>query len=883
MKKFLAMLLAICMILSSMVLAVSAEGEEHPEESAKIEYDAIKGDGNTGEYTENGGATVTREMGAGEYTVAQALYFAWFANDAAKDVEVPTFDITGMDYLEFEIYVSHPDYLVGVPVCFELTSGGTCDKEEDSFIKNADEWMLDKDGNYIKAGWNTVRVPLSLFPAAGADRTRINCFRMFNNGKVNVAEGETLVLTLKSFGFGTEADGITQPVPMDSEIGVGGGTWLNHKASNKTVLPAGKVTPGQWMAQYVTDDFGTQDLSNFRYVDITMKITNVEEFKKIKWEIELCSGGGCDKNENNYTGYFDDVAEGWNTIRVPLSAFTRKSGDGGANFSAINYMRMYSIGTEDRTLEKDVTIELTKFVFSDGAATNWKEYSFTAGRDTSSLPEGVTLVSKPTFGDNNDCAFADANNEIVYMLQLDKIEPSAMYITLTTGGNELLLQVGEKNNADTYKTVFDAEDNQPRGTYVINVADYVAMNKFASSGMALYLRVSDTDTSNGNGGQIRKETPVNFMVAYSDWETDPDKYYATAEDIAADEAEMMVTEHSVPLFGCNAALAGYEVDYNDKKAGSSSIKYTLGEWTEVDENGEEKTIKNVGTVLNFTTDVYAGIDAVDCTGMDTLEFWFYVSDKDALAAAAFADTGIELTSSGTCDDEETNWRVIENILPQCTENDWNEIRLPFSAGGKTGETDWTRVNFFRLFFVNSSSLPETPLVIGLDNIRLTDYEAQQIALETPAAEAMDAKIREKLGNIPEWDEDNADIIAQYDANAATWKADYDAIAAELDAMSDIAQGIVSDLGSKKIVTSVKRWLDRHAKYEPEPEPTPEPDPTPDPDPDPDPDPNPDPDPDPDPETPDEGGNANVIIIIVVAVVVVAAAVVAFIIIKKKKA
>jgi hypothetical protein len=832
-------------------------------------------------------------MGEGEYNIAAALYFAWFANEAKKDVEVPTFDITGMDFVEFELYVSHPDYLVGIPVCFELTSGGTCDKEEDAFIKNADEWMKDKDGNYIKAGWNTIRVPLSLFPAAGADRTRINCFRMFNNAKVNVAEGETFVLTMKSFGFGTEAEGVTKSVPFDANIGVGGGTWLDYKASNKTTLPAGKVTAGQWMAQYATADFGTQDLSNFRFVDITMKITNVEEFKKIKWEIELCSGGGCDKEETNYTGFFDDVAEGWNTIRVPLSAFTRKNG-GGADFSRINYMRMYSIGTEaDRTLEKDVTIELTKFVFSDGAATNWKEYSFTASK-TAELPEGVSLISEKNFGENDSCVFADAKTEIVYKLDLEKIEPSAAYITLTTGGAELLLQVAEKNKADSYKTVFDTEDNMPRGTYVINVADYVAMNKFASSGMALYLRVADTNTDNGNGGQIRKETPVNFMIAYSDWETDPDKHYASAEDIAADEAEMTVTEHSVPLFGCNAALAGYKIDYNDKMAGSSSIAYTVGEWTETDkETGEQTDVKQVGTVMQFTTDAYAGVDYVDATGMDTLEFWFWVSDKDALAAAAFADTGLELTSSGTCDDEETNWRLIEHILPQVTENEtWTAIRLPFSTGGKNGETDWSRLNYCRLFFVNASNLPETPVTIKIDDIRLTDYEAQQIAKETPVAEEFAAKVTEKLGNIPEWDDENADVIAQYTANAETWKADYETLKAELDALSDTAQSIVTDLGAKKLITNLKRWLDRFDKYEPpveggedqppveggedqppveggEDQPPVEGGED-------------QPPVDGGDEQPKEGGNT-VIIIVIVAVVVVAAAVVAFIVIKKKKA
>ena len=148
MKKFLAVLLALCMIMGSVII-VSAEGEVEEHVSTKIVLDAIEGDGNSGDHVENGGVLIDREMGAGEYTVAQALYFSWFANDAAKDVEVPTFDITGMDFVEFELYVSHPDYLVGIPVCFELTSGGTCDKEEDAFIKNADEWMQDKDGKWL--------------------------------------------------------------------------------------------------------------------------------------------------------------------------------------------------------------------------------------------------------------------------------------------------------------------------------------------------------------------------------------------------------------------------------------------------------------------------------------------------------------------------------------------------------------------------------------------------------------------------------------------------------------------------------------------------------------------------------------------------------------
>ena len=140
--------------------------------------------------------------------------------------------------------------------------------------------------------------------------------------------------------------------------------------------------------------------------------------------------------------------------------------------SKVNFIRMYSIGTESRTLAKDVTIEFTKFTFSDAGSMNWQEYSFTAAKG-GELPANVKQLSEK-FGDNgNDCVFADIDHEIVYEVTLDYIPLSCMYVTLTPAGRDLLLQVSNKNKADSYKTVFSAASEEglpPEGTYVINVA-----------------------------------------------------------------------------------------------------------------------------------------------------------------------------------------------------------------------------------------------------------------------------------------------------------------------------------------------------------------------------------------------------------------------------
>ena len=61
---------------------------------------------------------------------------------------------------------------------------------------------------------------------------------------------------------------------------------------------------------------------------------------------------------------------------------------------------------------------------------------------------------------------------------------------------------------------------------------------------------------------------------------------------------------------------------------------------------------------------------------------------------------IEITSSGTCDVNESNWNVDQYI----TKTGWNEIWLDISTAGSTGgEADLTRIHFFRIYIENSSA------------------------------------------------------------------------------------------------------------------------------------------------------------------------------------
>ena len=800
MKKLLALLLSLCLLVTSTVCVAAAAQKDDRPVAHTTEIAAPKGPESTGEYVDTPDAELVMQQDVGTWGLAHAIYFYWFSNQAAPGVTPPVFDITGMDYFTFDLYVSDADALRGVQLGFELTSGGTCDMQEDFFLTSLDKFTTLQDG------WNTVRIPLSVFPSGDADRSRINCFRIFNFDPVTVKEGTRWLVKLRRLGFGTEADNLAMTLPLDKDLGVGcSGTVNSFPAVRRTTLAAPTVSPGAFMVTHTTEQ--PLDLSDAKYVEIAMHVTGAAAFRQIKFQMELTSSGTCDVQESNFTGFFDHVVEGWNFIRIPLSALVHKVG-GGADLSAVNYVRLYSIGTEDRSLASAVTIDFAQLTFTDAADINYQEYTFEVGK-AATLPPEITLVAGQNAGENAECLFADGSNEIVYQLDMRNIVPSYIYVTMTTGGEDLLLQIGAlRDDPRYYKTIVGEESTDAQGTYVFDVSKYFGVSHF--TGGYLFLRIADADPTDGNGGQIRKDTPVTVAVGYSGWKETP-----FIEVVPPYDGDVPEDEHTIPLFDCNAEIGGFQLDWDDKMAGTSSLSYTLGSWAGIHpQSGEEIIVTQNGQAnFKFKTETYTGYDTIDASGMDTLEFWFYVSDKDALAAANFADTAMELTSSGTCDEEEISWRMAD-ILAQCTENGWNAIRLSLSnPTGRQGRIDLSRVNYFRWYFVLATNLPEQPITIKIDTIRLTDYEKQERARVSPSVEAWVGQLEAAMAEIPAWDKETPEIVSQYRQHAEEWRAQYTAFKDEYDAMEPIPQSVAEELGAKDLLRQLSQWFKNYDSYD----------------------------------------------------------------------
>ncbi len=287
--------------------------------------------------------------------------------------------------------------------------------------------------------------------------------------------------------------------------------------------------------------------------------------------------------------------------------------------------------------------------------------------------------------------------------------------------------------------------------------------------------------------------------------------------VMLDEQEMTPSEHVVPLFGCNMRIGNFYPDYQDYQMGTSSLSYTLGTFT--NDKGEEMT--QDGWIMELNPMLFTGKECVDAAQMDTLEFWLYVSDREALVAADFMDGEFELTSSGGPEMEETHWKL-DDILAQCTQDGWNEIRLRFSDGehyesplgtSSGGVTDWSRVNYVRFYFINAQNLPKEPVIIKIDYIRLTDDYAQQLALYAPQADAIAREILSPFDDMPKWNESDPESLYEcYLAHSATWEEAVTAGRALYEEQNEFVQALLAESGVDRRLNERNGWLINYQKY-----------------------------------------------------------------------
>lgn len=329
-------------------------------------------------------------------------------------------------------------------------------------------------------------------------------------------------------------------------------------------------------------------------------------------------------------------------------------------------------------------------------------------------------------------------------------------------------------------------------------------------------------------------------------EADPDA-------AAKDAEEMTKTNVSVPLFGCNSAWGGWMIDTEEKVAGSASLSYIMN------------SAMTARMVLP---------EAVDATGMDTLEMEIYFSDLEIMNID-FGEATFEMSSSGVPDGAELYVffsRIFESIDEPTV--GWNHVAIPLSKMSKSdiakkGDFDISHINHIGIYWTRCAA-PKANMIMKIDNIRLTNAAA---AIEEGEAKAVQEVIDaiQALKGLKK-DQINADNHETISAQVKEARAAYDALSTTGKATADSSACAVLLSSAERALLSYERALEDAQKPQDSSKDDPKDDPS--------------KDVPSDDKTPADSASDNtmtlIIVIVVVTLVIVAAIAVICVIVLKKK-
>ncbi len=242
-------------------------------------------------------------------------------------------DLSGCDYVEFWFYISDVSRINGFgPGQIELTSSGTCDREELAFdIRTFSDLIVGEPVD----GWNLVRLNLR-------DPDGDNGFipENFNYFRMYTIQGDLAGTTIGWDMMYARAEGTEAPAPVRTEAPYEPEIdYYEEFWSERPSVPTFRLIPTDISgAEYLGFDLFVEDAEAF-YLD-QIEFSSHDMFD---WQ-ELCQNRPCSAW---------DLHDGWNTVVIPIHALRSSDdydpGDGsvpGFDYTCFRRIRMYNV-TED--------------------------------------------------------------------------------------------------------------------------------------------------------------------------------------------------------------------------------------------------------------------------------------------------------------------------------------------------------------------------------------------------------------------------------------------------------------------------------------------------------------------------------------------------------
>ncbi|MBQ7337283.1 MAG: hypothetical protein IJW40_02390 [Clostridia bacterium] len=466
--------------------------------------------------------------------------------------------------------------------------------------------------------------------------------------------------------------------------------------------------------------------------------------------IELTSAAKPDNEESSKQFKWKTLVNGWNTYYVDLESLP-----GTCDWTRFNFIRIFNneaINFGDGWTFKIDNVRFENYVEEPVEGVNTEVHEFTVFAE-----DELPYLLRSDAGKNDNQRFSDQQKETVYKYTVtNRYSVSKVEWTAPLGA-QLLLQVSQDDANWTTLFEYEYDDSLPESQspateiMTFDLTDKVDLKANPN----IYIRIADSNPANGWGGSIYKSSKTTLTVEYD-----------ILTDAELDAFEAWSDENSIPLFGCNKAMSASEVDKENKTAGSGSITFQVG-------SGKVNQV-----VIS---------EPIDGTGMDTLTFDMYISDL-ALFDIPFGNTGLELTSSGACDNSEISWKLTEvrdyNLGDELVVG-WNHIILPLETatpddrGGK-GPFDISAINFIRFFMVSADA--EYDITVKLDNMRLDNSGIERARIKAEEDQKVANEVIKLIDGIGEVTLDSDRVITKAENAYKSLTADQKALVTNKDAI-----------------------------------------------------------------------------------------------------
>jgi hypothetical protein len=268
---------------------------------------------------------------------------------------IPATDIRAYEnhgYLHMWVYLEGADTM-SLSGQIELTSGGMCDIGEKS-------WSV---GLIREDGWNELYLPLQDGVGNGGpafNASAINYLRMYNDSgaPMTVYIDDIYICNVRgatydesnTFESGNVEKLLNEELPTlhrcDTDFSISAAT-LNTDPTYIKEGTGSLKAPVNGLVRMVYTMPKSKDISDYMkgYLHMWVYINDVALLGD--GQIELCSGGTCDKEEISWSVKAHVTKSGWNELYLPLSSPTWTNG-GTFNPSKCNYLRVYTKwNTED--------------------------------------------------------------------------------------------------------------------------------------------------------------------------------------------------------------------------------------------------------------------------------------------------------------------------------------------------------------------------------------------------------------------------------------------------------------------------------------------------------------------------------------------------------